>query len=213
MQKNGFAIRRGLPFRCESEYLPLSLDDRFRRGVVVTLLPGTAQEFTLMSVHLKSGCFAGPITAADNANCTALAAQIPTLEAWIDMQASAGKRFGVLGDFNRRLSTETGPARDAAGRVQNLWAEIDDREPLYSGLVNVTATAPFRKCVANDPYDSYIDVIVLGAELARLKVPKSFVRVTYTDADAAQFKLSDHCPVGVDLALGGTARTSTQTSR
>ncbi len=37
-QKNGFAIRRGLPFRCEPEYEPLSLDNAVRRGVVATFL-------------------------------------------------------------------------------------------------------------------------------------------------------------------------------
>ncbi len=31
VQKNGFAIRRGLPFRCEPEYLPISLEDTVRR--------------------------------------------------------------------------------------------------------------------------------------------------------------------------------------
>ena len=36
MPKNGFAIRRGLPYRCESEYQPLSIDNAVRRGVVAT---------------------------------------------------------------------------------------------------------------------------------------------------------------------------------
>ena len=63
MQKNGFAIRRGLPHRCEPEYEPLSLNNAVRRGVVVTFFPGTSNEFRLMSVHLKSGCPAGPLTA------------------------------------------------------------------------------------------------------------------------------------------------------
>ncbi len=39
-QKNGFAIRRGLPYRCESEYEPLSIDNAVRRGVVATFFPG-----------------------------------------------------------------------------------------------------------------------------------------------------------------------------
>ena len=42
-QKNGFAIRRGLPHRCEPEYEPLSLDNAVRRGVVVTFFPGHRQ--------------------------------------------------------------------------------------------------------------------------------------------------------------------------
>jgi hypothetical protein len=114
-QKNGFAIRRGLPYRCESEYQPLSIDNAVRRGVVATFFPGTRQEFRLMSVHLKSGCPAGPLT-AEGRNCELLSRQIAPLKAWIDQEARAGHRFGLLGDFNRRFTLEKRPARDAQGR-------------------------------------------------------------------------------------------------
>jgi 5'-nucleotidase (lipoprotein e(P4) family) len=201
VQKNGFAIRRGLPFRCEAEYEPLSVGDRFRRGVVVTLFPGTGNEMALMNVHLKSGCPAGPLTDSNNPACADLAAQVAPLEAWIDAQARAGRRFGLLGDFNRRLAQERGPARDKAGRLQNLWAEIDDREPAGAALFDVTARAPFVKCVATDPYDAYIDVVVLGRDLARQWVRDSFRRVAYTVGDYQQHGLSDHCPVGIELQL------------
>jgi endonuclease/exonuclease/phosphatase family metal-dependent hydrolase len=201
VQKNGFAIRRGLPHRCEPEYLPLSLDDRFRRGVVVTLFPGGPHQMTLMNVHLKSGCPEGPISATDSPDCASLAAQAPLLEAWIDAQASAGRRFAVLGDFNRRLSDERGPARDAQGRLQNLWAEIDDRDPPAADLVRVSEKLPFSKCLADDPYTSFIDEIVLGRELASRVRPGGYVRVTYAVSDGRERRLSDHCPVGVDLSL------------
>jgi 5'-nucleotidase (lipoprotein e(P4) family) len=201
LQKNGFAIRRGLPHRCEAEYLPLSLDDRFRRGVVVTLFPGEANEMTLMAVHLKSGCPDGPISDAARSDCASLAAQVPALEAWIDAQARAGRRFAVLGDFNRRLSEERGPARDAEGRLQNLWPEIDDRDPPAADLVRISEKLKFSKCVSNDPYSSFIDEIVLGRDLAARVRPGGYVRVSYSDADARERRLSDHCPVGVDLSL------------
>ena len=201
VQKNGFAIRRGLPHRCEPEYLPLSLEDRFRRGVVVTLFPGGANEMTLMAVHLKSGCPEGPISDAARSDCAALAAQVPALEAWIDAQASAGHRFAVLGDLNRRLSEERGPARDAEGRLQNLWPELDDRDPRGADLIRVSEKLKFSKCVSNDPYTSFVDEIVLGRDLAARVRPGGYVRVTYSDADARERRLSDHCPVGVDLSL------------
>ena len=118
-QKNGFAIRKNLPHRCEPEYEPLSLDNAVRRGVVVTFFPGTANEFQLMSVHLKSGCPAGPLTQPGR-NCELLSRQVAPLEAWIDAEAAAGHRFGVLGDFNRRFTIEKGPAKDADGRQLNV---------------------------------------------------------------------------------------------
>jgi 5'-nucleotidase (lipoprotein e(P4) family) len=199
-QKNGFAIRRGLPHRCEPEYEPLSVGNAVRRGVVVTFFPGTANEFRLMSVHLKSGCPVGPLTAPGR-NCDLLAKQVAPLEAWIEGEASSGRRFGVLGDFNRRFTLEKGPLRDADGRLLNVYAEIDDGVPAASKLVNVTASQKFTPCTSDSEYREYIDTILLGRDLAKSVQKKSFVRVTFNDADAKTHWLSDHCPVGIELRL------------
>ena len=199
-QKNGFAIRRGLPHRCEPEYRELSVDDAVRNGVVVTFFPGTSNEFRLMSVHLKSGCPVGPLTTAGR-NCDLLSRQVAPLEQWIEAEANAGRRFGVLGDFNRRFTLEKGPARDAGGRLQNVYAEIDDGEPAASKLTNVTAKRPFVPCTRDSEYREYIDTILLGRDLARNVLKKSFVRVVFNDQDAKSRWLSDHCPVGIELGL------------
>lgn len=200
VQKNGFAIRRGLPFRCEAEYLPLSLGDVVRRGVVVTLFPDSRNEMTLMSVHLKSGCPDGSLMAAGS-DCELIRNQAAPLEAWIDAQASAGKRFGLLGDFNRRFSLERPPARDADGNLIALWPEIDDAEPPAADLVDVTAGQKFLACNKTDPYREYIDTVLLGRDLARARLRGSFTRITYDDADSGKVQLSDHCPVGIELRL------------
>ena len=200
MQKNGFAIRRGLPYRCEPEYEPLSLDNAVRRGVIATFFPGTANEFRLMSVHLKSGCPAGPLTAPGR-NCELLSKQVAPLEAWIEGEANAGRRFGVLGDFNRRFTIEKGPARDAQGRQLNVYAEIDDGVPAASKLVNITGAQKFTPCTTGSEYREFIDNILLGRDLAKSVVKKSFVRVVFNDDDAKNHWLSDHCPVGIELRL------------
>ncbi len=199
-QKNGFAIRRGLPHRCEPEYEALSVGNAVRRGVVATFFPGTANEFRLMSVHLKSGCPAGPLTAPGR-NCDLLTKQVAPLEAWIEDEASAGRRFGVLGDFNRRFSIEKGPARDKQGRQVNVYAEIDDGVPAASKLYDVTARQKFIPCTTGSEYREYIDTILLGRDLAKSVLKKSFVRVVFNDADAKARWLSDHCPVGIELRL------------
>lgn len=199
-QKNGFAIRRGLPFRCEPEYQPLSLDNAVRRGVVATFFPGTAHEFRLMSVHLKSGCPAGPLTAPGR-NCELLSRQVAPLESWIEAEANAAHRFGVLGDFNRRFSVEQGPARDGDGRQLNVYAEIDDGVPAAAKLTDITARQRFTPCTSGSEYREYIDSILLGRDLAKTVLKKSFVRVVFNDADAQAHWLSDHCPVGIELAL------------
>jgi 5'-nucleotidase (lipoprotein e(P4) family) len=199
-QKNGFAIRRGLPFRCEPEYEALSVNNAVRRGVVATFFPDTDNEFRLMSVHLKSGCPAGPLTAPGR-NCDLLTRQVAPLEQWIEGEATAGRRFGVLGDFNRRFSVEKGPAKDADGRQQNVYAEIDDGEPAASKLTNVTAREKFTPCTTDNEYKEYIDTILIGRDLAKSIVKKSFVRVVFNDEDAKARWLSDHCPVGIELGL------------
>ena len=199
-QKNGFAIRRGLPFRCEPEYEPLSVDDAVRNGVVATFFPGTVNEFRLMSVHLKSGCPAGLLT-AEGRNCDLLTKQVAPLEAWIDGEARAGRRFGVLGDFNRRFTIEKGPAKDASGRQLNVFAEIDDGDPAAAKLLNVTAREKFTPCTTDSEYREYIDTILLGRDLAKSVVRKSFLRVVFDDKEAKERVLSDHCPVGIGLKL------------
>jgi endonuclease/exonuclease/phosphatase family metal-dependent hydrolase len=113
-----------LPHRCEEEFEPLSVGNAVRRGVVATFFPGTRNEFRLMSVHLKSGCPEGPLTAEDR-NCELLSQQVAPLKAWIEGEARAQHRFGVLGDFNRRFTREKGPLRDARGRLLNVYGEID----------------------------------------------------------------------------------------
>jgi acid phosphatase len=199
-QKNGFAIRRGLPHRCEAEYEPLSLGNAVRRGVVATFFPGTASEFRLMSVHLKSGCPAGPLTAPGR-NCELLSKQVAPLEAWIETEARAGRRFGVLGDFNRRFSIEQGAARDADGRQLNVYKEINDGDPPASQLTLITTQARFTPCTHDSEYKEFIDNILIGRDLAKDVLKKSFVRVVFNDEDAKTHWLSDHCPVGIELRL------------
>ncbi len=200
VQKNGFAIRRGLPFQCEPEYLPLSLDDEVRRGVVVTLFPGTRNEMRLLAVHLKSGCPAGPLT-QDNRWCPTLARQVAPLEDWIDNEARAGRRFAVLGDFNRRFSLEKASARDAAGRTVAIWPEIDDRDPPAADLTDITKGQKFIACNKRDGFTEYIDTVLVGRDLARSIRRRGFVRVAFDDEDVGVRQLSDHCPVGTELRL------------
>jgi endonuclease/exonuclease/phosphatase family metal-dependent hydrolase len=199
-QKNGFAIRHGLPHRCEAEYEPLSLDNAVRRGVVVTFFPGTDNEFRLMSVHLKSGCPEGPLT-ADGRNCALLSQQVEPLKAWIESEARAGHRFGVVGDFNRRFKREKGPLRDSQGRLLNVFGELDSVPLPAAKLTNVTGREKFTPCTTDSEYRDYIDNILLGRDLAATVNRKSFVRVVFNDQDAKAHWLSDHCPVGIELGL------------
>lgn len=208
LQNTGFAIRAGLPKRCAPDFAALSLDDSIRRGAELVLFPGEVRQVHLLSIHLKSGCSDKPLTSGDKA-CGTLARQVPRLEGWIDTQAATRGPFAVLGDFNRQLLQERGPARSTGGQPLQVWPEIDDGEPPGTVLRNAAAGQTFRNCVPGQAHSAFIDHIVLGGPLAAALVPGSFERVTFSAADARHSRLSDHCPVAVRVAIRQIAPAAT----
>ena len=114
---------------------------------------------------------------------------------------AAGRPFAVLGDFNRELLRDPGPARNAAGEPRSLWAEIDDGDPPEADLVNAAESGRFVNCHPGQNFNGYIDHILLSRTLAARRVPGSFRRITFEPREALRHKLTDHCPVAVDLAL------------
>ena len=90
VQNVGFAIRRGIPFRCNRDYRALGLPENdVRWGADVTIEPGTPREIRLLAVHLKASCNRDPLT-ADRPDCRTLQRQVPVLEDWIDRRARCG---------------------------------------------------------------------------------------------------------------------------
>ena len=200
VQNTGFAIRRGIPHRCGADFEPIALGGRVRRGAELILYPGELREIRLLSVHLKSGCGRRTLDSGRD-QCTVLAQQVPILERWIDAQAAAGRRFAVLGDFNRDLLADQGPARSETGALRSLWAEIDDGDPAEADLGNAAENERFVNCAPSQNFGGFIDHIVLSRSLAAARVPGSFDRVTWDAAEAQRLKLADHCPVAISLQL------------
>ena len=196
VQNNGFAIRHGLPFSCGPELEEISLHDDVRRGVELRLFPGTPRELRLLSVHLKSGCARDPLDSA-RPSCVQLRAQVPSLEHWIDAQASAHIPFALLGDFNRDLR------REPAG--VSLWGDIDDSDPQEADLVNTAEGQAFQNCSPGQTFSGYIDYILLGQRMARGLVPNSFGREVFRPKEALRRKLSDHCPVFIRIRVADAA--------
>lgn len=190
VQNTGFAIRRGLPYRCGADLVGLSLGDELRRGATLILYPATRRELLLLAVHLKSGCARGRLNSHTTA-CERLARQAPQLQAWVREQSSAGRPFAVLGDFNRDLLAEHG---------DGLWSKLNGGRS-DGALVNTAAGEAFRNCFAGQTHTGYIDYILLGQALSRNLVRGSFERLTWSGGDAWHNKLSDHCPVAIRLRL------------
>jgi endonuclease/exonuclease/phosphatase family metal-dependent hydrolase len=199
VQNTGFAIRRGIPHRC-AEYAPLSLNGRLRSGAELVLYPGETRELHLLSLHLKSGCSRRGLDSGRDA-CAVLARQVPALERWIDERAARGRPFALLGDFNRDLLDDRGPARGPSGSLRSLWAEIDDGDPPEADLVNPAEGQRFRNCAPTQNHAGYIDHIVLSRSLAQRLVPGSFERLVFLPDEALRLRLPDHCPVAVTLEL------------
>lgn len=205
VQNVGFAIRAGIPYRCNRDYRELGLaGNDVRWGADLTLFPGTPREVRLLAVHLKSGCNRDPLT-AESDDCRTLQQQVPVLEKWIDARARASRPFAVLGDFNRRFDREFAPGRDRSGRIVALWPEIDDADPPEADLVDPGAGPDREACRAQDPVRPAIDHILLSASLGRAMVPGSYRMWTYPRGDTST-RWPDHCVRSVSVDLGQLRR-------
>lgn len=186
-QRAGFAVRRGLPATQHPDVASLS-QAGLRSGADVTVT-ACGRDVRLLAVHLKSGCFEGALGQGTRA-CVKLGAQVPALEAWIDARAREATPFAVLGDFNRRfLPNDT------------LFPELDDGNPPDADLTD--AGAGVRSTCWGGKYPDLIDHIVLDRRAGRWVRPGSFAVALYDAADLQhRAKLSDHCPITVELEPG-----------
>jgi exonuclease III len=68
-------------------------------------------------------------------------------------------------------------------------------------LINTARGQSFRNCYPGQTHTGYIDYILLSDSLAPRLVRGSFERLSYSATDAWRLKLSDHCPVAIQLRL------------
>lgn len=178
-QRTGFAIRKGLAFERQADFVALQLGNAdLRSGVDIVVRPRGGAPVRLLSVHLKSGCSSGN----RNEACPVLMQQVPVMEDWIDRRAEEGVRFAVLGDFNRRLAL--------AG--DSVWADWDDAQPADADLSLAAGTTAAR---CNPRYSDFIDHIILDRRAAADQV--GFEEQVYVGE-----ALSDHCAIAVTLERG-----------
>ncbi|RZL09641.1 MAG: endonuclease/exonuclease/phosphatase family protein [Rubrivivax sp.] len=197
-QKNGFAIREGIPYRCNGDLQALDIDGGSRGGADVSLYPGTPHEVRLLSVHLKSGCFDGKLDRRF-APCAGLRTQVPILEAWVDARVRERVAFAVLGDFNRKLDRDAVyPAGPDEQAPLNLMAAISDDQPRGAVLTRATDRQRYVPCTADDEHSRYIDDVLVSARLLSRASGTRFMREPYASGDQRR-QLSDHCPLGLRL--------------
>jgi endonuclease/exonuclease/phosphatase family metal-dependent hydrolase len=206
-QFTALAVRKGAGFTVAVSDAPQfgvpHLDDDtvrpVRWGLVAALQRGT-RTFTLLNVHLKSGCFndrlAIPITPPPSRNhCETFARQVPLLDHFV---RAAPKPFLVLGDFNRNLDLE-------GDQVFARLAGTDTRGPADNTGVR---RFPFHTpsiCLP-EPRSEYhyvpIDYLLIsdglrGRDYAELSPPLP------TGISATEFKkrFGDHCPKSLAIEV------------
>ncbi|GAB4570507.1 MAG: hypothetical protein Tsb0020_25330 [Haliangiales bacterium] len=185
-QRTGFAYKKTLRVTRYPDLTALDVGG-LRHGVDIGVELGETS-LRLLSVHLKSGCFADPLS-RDSAACSKLARQVPALEAWIDARARADEPFVVLGDFNRRMDAD-----------DMMWRDLDDGDP--APLTLTLTTAGQRSRCWGGQYPEFIDHIVLGSQATGWLLPGSFAQLVYDEPAAdkrARKRISDHCPISVRL--------------
>lgn len=204
-QKVGFAIRQGVPYRCNGDYAALDLDGSLRAGADITLYPGTARAVRVLGVHLKSGCFDGPLDRPGRPACERLSRQVPVLAEWAQARQREGVAYAIAGDFNRRLDTDVRfPAGDDPARPRNLIAGINRLLPPDAPMQRATEGVAYTPCHRGDRHRHYIDNVLLSARLAARARERRFESVTYDDEQARSRQLSDHCPIELTLEGAGS---------
>ena len=158
VQNVGFAVRKGLRYRCNRDYEALGLpEDTVRWGADITVEPGTGREMRLLAVHLKASCNRDPLTTQRD-DCQLLQRQVPVLEEWIDSRARAKESCGVIGDFNRRFDRE---------RVRDL-RELRTLRHSRHGVRVVRVDLHSRELLVGDPVAQLqtMDVVLREAAAA-----------------------------------------------
>lgn len=184
-QRSGFVFKRQLKTTVYPDLDALA-GEHLRAGADLGVQIGE-HELRLLSIHLKAFCVTGPLSAKDG-DCKKLKQQIPALEAWVDARAHEDRPFVVLGDFNRTLGEE-----DA------VLIELDDGDPANLTLLRAT---PTRKAACTAGRLDAVDHVLLGGAATTWLLPKSFAESSYLASDTNRgVKLSDHCPLAVELRL------------
>jgi endonuclease/exonuclease/phosphatase family metal-dependent hydrolase len=181
-QDVGFAIRKGIRFRRNSDLAALGLGNPdLRWGVDITL--DLTKPIRLLAVHLKSGC--NTKRDISDRDCPVLFSQAPVLEGWIDARARAGEDFAVMGDWNRRTALPG----------DEFLSIVSDNDPSSGSLVFANSG---RRATCVKRYADFIDHIAVGRDTAPRLQPGSFVEYTYGVPENQH--PADHCPNSVAIS-------------
>lgn len=178
----GFAIRRDIEYRRNSDLKALGAGNAFQRwGTDITVVTED-RELRLLSVHLKTGCWGAVQDGNDKSRtaCAMLRGQMERLKVWVDARRAEGAAFVILGDFNRRLAMPG----DWAWRLLS---------PPAAQLRLLTEGVPFR-C---DPrFPAFIDHLVADRSAGEMLLEGTFRETPRHGAHP------DHCAISATFRVG-----------
>ncbi len=183
-QYTGFAVSKGINVQNPDDInlMPSQFNKlRFATYIVVDI--PKKKPIHLLSVHLKSGCFA----ARKNTNsCRALAKQGKSLNGWIKERQKKGQSYAILGDFNHNLAYPN----------DWLWRILTKNTSTQVSLTSKNTRAECRVRSRSNPtkthqYRNLIDHIVSSPDLPLNQAKQ----ITFTKHDVLSHRLSDHCPL------------------
>ncbi|CZF82289.1 Endonuclease/Exonuclease/phosphatase family protein [Grimontia celer] len=200
-QFTGWAVKKGIKVFDHMDYQPLGLPTFLSRGdlrygAYIEVVRDNQPSLHLLSIHLKSGCFETPVRR--NNSCKKLARQIEALGIWINARLKLGQEFVIAGDFNHYMNEKN----------EWVWDQLVD-EVGEENMVKLTQYTD-AKCKARKynyrtkrwehvVYRKLIDHIVASpGALPESSTPKAR-QYQYSYHAVATYRLSDHCPVIVDL--------------
>jgi endonuclease/exonuclease/phosphatase family metal-dependent hydrolase len=181
VQRVGIVVRRGLHYDVNPDVTALN-PNHLRSGADITLHVGN-QDIRVLAVHLKTGCPDTPMPKAQSPACRELKDQIAPLANWIDERKADGVPFIILGDFNRRMT------------------------PTDTFLAGMLEAAPLVRATdgKSSPcwgHENFIDHIFAGGPAANWMQPSTLRVLTYRETEESmKDRLSDHCPVSVQLVV------------
>jgi endonuclease/exonuclease/phosphatase family metal-dependent hydrolase len=183
VQRVGIAVRRGLHYDVNPDLTALA-ERHLRSGADITLhLDG--RDLRILAVHLKKGCRDVPLARARSRACRELEEQVAPLTEWITARKQEGVPFLILGDFNRWMD-----------RDDSFLAALDQAAPL------VRATEGHSSPCWG--HEAFIDHILAGGPARDWIQPDSLRVMVYQETERSwQDRLSDHCPVSVQLVTPG----------
>ena len=195
-QCTGFAVRKSfldsVNIQQQADYDALHTGQGLRYGTDIKVIYPDNTTIRLLSIHLKAGCFDETDLSEDsnqgwNENaCQKLSRQIQPLKNWIATRFAEDVPFVIAGDWNRRMNM--------SGDI--FWTELTNG--LDGKLHRTGSVNRHTLCNARNPIPP-IDHIVIGGGLE--EITDSFREITYSEVMEQRKKISDHCPISIEIKV------------